>query len=189
MLSGAGGSALLELYYKPKRDRWRAAALLLSEVLLNTELALLQATTRFEDPKKLPADFSFSLMAWDAVAPRLSELPPDLLKRILLLYNRYRACNHAVVLHSKAADERTSLPPKNGEERRKQLTVFINSTIDVFDTGLDNTLEDARDILPQLLQLGGGRRRPRAAVEAYRLRCEQYFAERDRRRQTLERTA
>jgi hypothetical protein len=188
MLSGAGGSALLELYYKPRRERWRASALLLSEVLLNTDLALAEAAARFDNAKKLPADFSFSLMAWDVVAPRLSELPPELLKRVLHLYNRYRTCNHAVELHAKAVDERTSLPKEN-DERRKQITVFLNSTIDVFYTALDAALEDARDILPNLLELGGGRRRPRAAVETVRLRIEQYFAERDRRRHTLERSA
>jgi hypothetical protein len=43
VLAGAGGSALLELLWKPRRDRRRAASLLIAEVAMNTELLLLQA--------------------------------------------------------------------------------------------------------------------------------------------------
>ena len=118
MLSGAGGSALLELYYKPLRERKRAARLLLSEILLNTDLALLQANARDRAPKKIPADFDFSKLAWNAAAGLLSELPLDLLKRVVLLYNRYDSCNHLVNLYSQTFDELKSLPrrtaiPKN----------------------------------------------------------------------------
>ena len=52
LLAGAGGSALLELLWRPRRDRRRAAAIIVAEVALNTELLLLQAHARMADLKK-----------------------------------------------------------------------------------------------------------------------------------------
>jgi hypothetical protein len=179
IISGAGGSALLELYYKPRRDRRRAAGLLLAEILLNTDLALLQAHARWKAPKKIPSDFSFSLMSWDAAAPLLSELPLDLLKRTVLLYNRYQACNQAVQSYSKTLDDRNALP-KDAEDRRKQLEGFLKSTIDVFNTGLDHSIDDGKELLPKLLGLSGTKEKgdQEKAVKTYQQRVDEFLAER-----------
>src|SRR5262245_12375852 len=77
ILSGAGGAALLEVYWKPRQDRRKAATVLLSEILNNTQLCLLQANARQKAPKRIPADFRLELQGWDAAQDKLSELPPD----------------------------------------------------------------------------------------------------------------
>src|SRR5438067_1384586 len=89
IVSGAGGSIVLELIWKPRRDRRRAASLLVAEVALNTELLLLHAHARTFAPKSIPADLSMSTLAWDAAAPLVSELPRERLRAVVTLYNRY----------------------------------------------------------------------------------------------------
>lgn len=152
IISGAGGSALLELYWKPRRDRQKAAALLLAEILLNTDLALLQAHARVKTPRTIPADFAFSSLAWDATTDLLRELPPDLVKRILLLYRRYQHLNFCVNEYAKTMDE---LPSWSDPHQIAILKGHLNSTIDTFNTGLDTAIDTGKEILPQLLKLSG----------------------------------
>ena len=156
IISGAGGSALLELYWKPRRDRRKAAALLLSEVLLNTDLALLQAHFREKFTRKIPGDVSFSHLAWDATTDLLRELPADLLKQILLLYVRYEQLNSYVQEYGKTLDELQAAQAANNAHRETMLKGHLNSIIDAFNTALDKVIETAKDpILPQLLKLSG----------------------------------
>src|SRR5713101_1656696 len=91
ILSGAGGAALLEVYWKPRRDRRRAAVILLSEILNNWQRCILQANARQKAPKRVPADFHIELQGWDAAQDKLSELPPDTIKSVMLLYSHFRA--------------------------------------------------------------------------------------------------
>lgn len=52
VLSGAGGSALLELIWKPRRDRRAAAALLYAEILQNSQMVLFWSELRKNTPRK-----------------------------------------------------------------------------------------------------------------------------------------
>jgi hypothetical protein len=113
ILSGAGGSALLELWWKPRRDRRKAAGLLLADGLLNTELLVLQAHARFKNPRSIPADFEMSVLGWDTAGNVLSELDAELLKSLVLLYNRYRYLNKCVLLYAETLRELDSVAPTN----------------------------------------------------------------------------
>ncbi|MGH7564048.1 MAG: hypothetical protein ACREK5_06465 [Gemmatimonadota bacterium] len=152
ILSGAGGAALLELYYKPRRDRRRAAALLLSEILLNADLALLQAHVRQRIPRKMPSDFSFSTMAWEACSEMVSELPVDLIKRVVIIYNRYQAGNRILRLYTEASRDLESLPT-DSEGRIVALEAYLNSAVDAFNANLDKTIDDAKEVAPYLIRL------------------------------------
>lgn len=88
LLAGAGGSALLELIWKPRRDRRRAASLLVAEVAMNTELLLLQAHARFKNPTGIPADLRLATIGWEAAGELVSELPTQLLRKLVILYSQ-----------------------------------------------------------------------------------------------------
>lgn len=151
IVSGAGGSALLELYWKPRRDRQKAAVLLLAEILVNTDLALLQAHARVKLPRNISSDLSFSRLGWDATTDLLRELPPDLVKRILLLYKRYDYLNFCVGEFSKTFDELHAV--RNDPQREKVLRDHLASTVDAFNIALDKAIDTGKEIAPQLLKL------------------------------------
>jgi hypothetical protein len=110
ILAGAGGSALLELLWKPRRDKRRAATLLLAEVALNTEVLLLHAHARTSAPKQIPADLRMSTMAWDATANLVSELPPKFIRKVVVLYNRYHSLNRQIALFTDAVGQSQGKP-------------------------------------------------------------------------------
>ncbi|MBL8989743.1 MAG: hypothetical protein JNJ80_25965 [Gemmatimonadetes bacterium] len=181
ILSGAGGSAILELWWKPRRDRRKAAGLLLADVLLNTDLLLLQAHARFKNPRSIPADFQMSVMGWDSAAQVLSELDPELLKSLVLLYNRYRYLNRCVELYAEALREQDAMPKTDPRYPRVQRHLEI--TIDVFNTAIDNTIDDGKKILPRLLA-GAGIKEPKTKpteVRNYQDLVDKLIAEREGR--------
>ena len=153
VLAGAGGSVLLELLWRPRRDRRRAASLVLTEVAFNTQLCLLQTHARTMGSSLVPADFSMSTMAWDAAGNLLSELPTALLRELILVYNQYRSLNDhvkafadAINVHD-AADRGTDLWLKKTQQ--------MKVTIDVFNSGVDATIRNGQKLLPQLTILAG----------------------------------
>lgn len=149
--SGAGGSALLELYYKPKRERRKAARLLAAEININAEMILLQSEIRKKTPRKIPRDCRLLTHAWQSASGSVAELPPGLLKRVQLLYARFEQANENVLLYADAVAELDILPAQSAKGDR--LKAYINSIIDVFNTGLDESFELAKKVLPELIDL------------------------------------
>lgn len=176
----------MELYWKPKRDRQRAAAIFLSEILLNTDLLLLQAHARVKAPRKIPSDFEMSLIGWDAAVDVLRELPPDLLKSLVRLYARYHHINQRVRDYAAALNELQSLP--QDAPRVSILKQHLNSVIDVFNTGIDKSIDDGKLVLPQLLGLAKIKKskEDKAKVREYAKDVESFLAEREQRLQSLE---
>ena len=88
LFSGAGGALLLDLYFRPRRDRKRAAVLLLSEASLNLE-ALLNARGYMDSgtDRGPPSDMVISRTALDLVGTAVSELPPETVDGIIITYN------------------------------------------------------------------------------------------------------
>lgn len=151
LLAGAGGSALLELLWKPRRDRRRAAKLLLAELAVNTELLLLHAHARTTSPGQIPADLRMSTMAWNAVAPMVSELPAKLVRKLVVLYNRYDSLNRQNVLFAEA------LRDKRSEDRGTQITagMMATATLNAFNTGVDATINQGKELLKELMPVAG----------------------------------
>ena len=180
IISGAGGSALLELYYKPRRDRRKAAALLAAEIGTNAELILLHAHFRKTNPRKIPRDLHFSKAAWEIASPFLGELPPDLLKKLLLLYARFDAANEAVLLYDDAVREIRELPKDSPKLIKAQ--EYANTIVDVFNTGLDHAFDSAKAVLPELIKLA---KIPKALrkepADDYEARVQAMMAERKQR--------
>lgn len=152
IISGAGGSALLELYYKPRRDRQRAASLLFAENMLNGQLLLLQAEARKKRPRAIPEDYRLSMLAWEASQDVLRELPTDLLRKIVLLYNHYHDLNANVSKYATVYRELNSLP--EGSDRTTDLRRELNVIIDVFNTGVDKAFEVCKEALAELKDVG-----------------------------------
>jgi hypothetical protein len=151
LLAGAGGSALLELLWRPRRDARRAAVLLVSEVALNTEILLLFAHVRQTNPKNIPADFSLSTVAWEAAAGLVSELPPALVRRLVLQYHHYASLNSHVGLFSAALDARDVAPPESAERAKSERLII--SIIDVFNMGVDRCIHRGQAMIPLLVGL------------------------------------
>ena len=184
IVSGAGGSALLELYYKPRRDRRKAAALLAAEISTNAELILLHSHFRKTNPRKIPRDFHFPKAAWEIASPFLGELPPHLLKKLLVLYARFDAANEAVLLYEDAVREIRELPKDSPNLPKAEQ--YANTIIDVFNTGLDNAFDSAKAVLPDLIKLA---KIPKALSKEpqddYEARVQAMMAERKQRLDAL----
>jgi hypothetical protein len=157
LLSGAGGAALLDLYYKPRRDCKKAATLLLAEILINTELLLLQAHARAKNPRGIPGDFKMSTLAWDTAAPVLAELPAPVLKSALVLYNRYHYLNNCVALYKDALADIERHPPGphggTGVDARAKAERQADLVLDVFNTGIDAAIDHAKELTPLVFAL------------------------------------
>lgn len=151
LLAGAGGSALLELLWRPRRDRRRAASLLTAEIMMNTQLLLLQAHIRQQYPRVVPADFKMSTIAWNAAANLVSELPQRLLRKIVILYGQYDALNRNVVAFGVALDERKAALV--GTDAARDADTMVIRILDVFNTGLDATLKRSQEVLPEIAEV------------------------------------
>lgn len=151
IISGAGGSALLELYWKPRRDRRRAAALIHADIILNMQMILFHAELRKNAPRKIPQDLKLSRLGYDTAGEMVSELPTDLLRPVVLLYNRIDDLNRNVDLYSKALDEFDTLDPSS--PRREKLQHYMNSIIDVFNTGMDKAWDTCKLVGGQIEKL------------------------------------
>lgn len=152
IISGAGGSALLELYYKPRRDKKRAASLLFAENILNAQLLLLQAEARKKRPRAIPEDYRLSMFAWEASQEVIKELPTDLLKKIVLLYNHYHDLNTNVKRYATLCRELDDVPADS--ERADDLRSELNVIIDVFNTGIDKVFATCKETLRELKKVG-----------------------------------
>ena len=151
ILSGAGGAALLDLWWKPRRDRRRVSALLLAEILINTDYLMLQAHDRVNNLKNIPADFKLSVQAWEKAGDRVSELDPDLVKRLLLLYIRYSDINNSVRTFIKLHDKMGALCAS--DPQREVLDRNLAAIIDTFNNTIDIAIESGKSICTSLIHM------------------------------------
>jgi|SRR4051812_27339000 len=184
-LSGAGGSALLDLWWKPQRERKKAAGLLLADVLLNTELLIAQAHARFKNPNSIPADFELSVLGWESASNSLSELDAETLKSLVLLYHRYRYLNKCVFLYAEALRERDATAVDDA--RRPRMERQLDLAIDVFNTAIDSAIEQGKQLLPRILSAAKIKesRTPPGEVRNYQDLVDKLFAEREARMRRL----
>jgi hypothetical protein len=181
LLAGAGGSALLELLWRPRRDRRRAASLVVAEVAMNTELLLLQAHARFANPKGIPADFHLSTLAWNTAGELISELPTKLVRKLVILYAQYHSLNTHVESFGSALRDRNGTTL--GSPERKNAETLLDSIIDVFNTGIDATIERGQEVIPELADLAlikESEAEKRQVVD-YSARAAQIISERQQR--------
>ena len=143
----------MELLWRPRRDKKRAAALICAEVALNTEILLLQAHAREVNPRGIPSDLRMSTIAWDAASGIVSELPHNTVRGLVQLYNKYRALN----LHIEGFGEHLAALKKSapGSKAYADAETMVARIIDVFNSGLDSTLSSGQEMLPELVTLAG----------------------------------
>lgn len=153
ILSGAGGSALLELYYKPRRDVKRVCSVLYAELLQNAQMMLFWAHARKTNPRAIPSDFQLSVFGIGVISDLLKELPTKELREVLLLYSRFEASNRMVEEFARALDHYDGLPESDpGREKSERL---MDTVIDSFNTGIDSAFAQTKRLLPRLMELGG----------------------------------
>jgi hypothetical protein len=181
ILSGAGGSALLELYYKPRRDLKRVCVVLYAELLQNAQMILLWAHTRKTNPKAIPSDFQLSVFGMEVVSDLLRELPAHELQEVLLLYSRFEASNQMVAEFASALDQYDGL--SDDAPRKKKTERLLDTVIDSFNTGLDSAFEQTKRVLPRLMELGGIKEEkdPNELPPDYEDKVRQHLAERELR--------
>jgi len=179
LVSGAGGAVLLEVFWKPRRDRRKAATLLLAEILLNTELLLMQTRARQARPKSIPGDFHMSTLAWDTVSNALVELPAEVLKSVLLLYNRYRDLNTFVGQFAEALRDVDANEP--GSAVRLRAERHSDVIIDVFNTSIDSTIDHAKKLSVTLFKIAGIKPTGEMDYEAMKAKVDRLFEEREER--------
>jgi hypothetical protein len=186
IVSGAGGSALLELFWKPRRDRKRVAGTLLGEILVNTELALLWAHSRQKNPRSIPADLRFSTLGWNAVGGLITELHADLVKSTLLLYTRYQHLNFCIQEYGRVLDELAKSDV--GSNRESTLKRELNATIDVFNTSVDIVFDQGRELAGKLLPVARIKESAKDAQPArdYAADVDKLLRDRARRMKDLE---
>ena len=151
LLSGAGGSVILEVLWRPSRSRRRAAALVHSDLIINAQLVLAHAELRKSAPRKVPQDLILSRLGFDTAEGLVAELPPELLRKLVGYYNLVNDLNRNVGFYADALDLLEGLD--SGSERRKNQQRYLNSIIDVWNTGLDNLHKRALVLLPELERL------------------------------------
>jgi hypothetical protein len=91
-------------------------------------------------------------LGWDATSSLVSELHPDILKSVLLLYRRYELLNFCVQEYGRTLSD---LELASDDPRKVQLKKHLNSTIDTFNTTIDSAREQGRNLAGQLLPLAG----------------------------------
>jgi hypothetical protein len=166
ILSGAGGSALLDLYWKPRRDRRRAAALLHADIVMNMQLIQFHSHLRKNAPRTIPMDLKLSRLGFDTAGNIISELPTELLRPVVLLYSRIDDLNRNVDLYAEGIDQLGTLT--STLQRAKQQH-YLNSIVDVFNTGMDKARETCIEV--------GGRIEKLAQVRVDRNQPKREFAD------------
>lgn len=151
LLAGAGGSALLEVFWRPRRERRRAAALLLTEIAQNTELLILQSHARLQNMWSIPADLRASVFVWDAASDKLGELPLAVMRDVAALYAQYHSLNSNVVLFGEALDRYNAATP--GSKASQSLETDLLNTITVINTGIDKMIDRGQPLIPRLMKL------------------------------------
>ena len=152
LLGGVGGSALMEIIWRPRRERERVIGLLGAEVAFNANLLLHHAEVRALGGPTVPSDLILSTMAWTAAGGLVREIPTDMLNELILLYNRFENLNRLVRRYDEIVRRRDSLTTFVPEHTR--LDKEIRRTEDVFNTGVDSTIGQCKGISVELIRLG-----------------------------------
>jgi hypothetical protein len=142
LFGGAAGSALLELWWKPRRTRRRVAALLAHEVNINGQMLVLHTHLRKRKPRQISKDFQLSHLAFDAVAQEIAELPPKVASHVIVVYHRFDHLERLREWFSEALEKADAA--ESGAESEK-LRQHVLATLDAFNLNLDKTLNDARE--------------------------------------------
>lgn len=185
VLSGAGGSALLELWWKPRQARRKVATLLFMEMIFNTDYLLLQAHWREKKPLNIPDDFALSMLAWEAAIADLKDLDVETMRAVHRLYNRYAALNGYVAKFGVVLDELRGL--QVNAPQRPGLETHRNAILDAFNTGIDVAIDDGKKVLPRLLRLSGLKegKEPDEPPKNYAETVARMIADRDQRLQGI----
>jgi hypothetical protein len=185
LFGGAAGSALLELWWKPRRTRRRVAALLAEEVNLNAQMCVLHTHLRQRAPGHISPDFQLSHLAFDAVAQEIGELPPEAAGQVILTYHRFDHLRRLREMFSERY-RRWRDAESTGQGNLEKLKHSTVNALDAFNVNLDTTLKEAQAALALLRPIAPKRKWREVSAEEYAERVARLEAERIERTKGLE---
>ena len=158
LFGGTGATLFWEGILKPVRARRSLAHVLAEEVGHNLQYAAGQRLLVDKNPGGIPSDFSLSTQVYEALLPRIGELP-KLVGEIVLLYRSIEALN-AIPESFTVAFNKFHDPEGQPTYVLAQLKEQLNGYLGVYRTGLESVVNRANTLLPKLR---------RASVPWYRL--------------------
>lgn len=92
LFGGAGATILWEVFVRPVVVGRSVAEVLSAEISLNLEM-LAAVQSLGQKRTGIPADLSLSIVAFDSLADRIGDLPPNLIGEVIFLYKYFHELN------------------------------------------------------------------------------------------------
>ena len=148
LFGGTGATLVWEGILKPVRARRSVAHVLAEEVAHNLQYSAGQRLLLDKNPRGIPNDFSLSTGVYEALLPRIGELP-KLVAEIVLLYRSIEALN-AIPESFTVALNKLQDPEGHPRHVFTQLEEQVNAFLGVYRTGLESVVNRASTLLPKL---------------------------------------
>jgi hypothetical protein len=149
LFGGAGATLLWELLLKPLRERRSVAEVLAAEVSLN--LQLLAAAKLHARPDKVPPDFELSTMAFDAIAEKMGELPPQTVAEVLFVYRYFKQLSSLPKSYSQFVSDLRATPVE--APYRATVEQELRACVAVFNSYVEKAIIRVNITQPLLLNV------------------------------------
>lgn len=147
-VTATAGVSLIELVWKPARARQRAAAMILTEVQLNSRLLASIKKSREDEPGRVADTVVMSTRGWAAVADEVHHLPSALVGTLLLRYGQFDEINLLARNYSHKVD--LLLPLERGSPKQQALFSEIQSDEKVFGAAVEAVLGECPRTIAKL---------------------------------------
>jgi hypothetical protein len=122
LFGGAGGALLLDLWWKPRRARQRAAVLLHAEIEANSK-SIRERLPKSGQTVGMHPDLLLPTIAWEAVSTDVSEFPVNLADQVVRLYHLYAEIIQYHELLSESLEEYSDVEFRKVEEAQENFRV------------------------------------------------------------------
>jgi hypothetical protein len=149
LFGGAGATLLWEVLLKPLRERRSVAEVLAAEISLN--LQLLGAVKLYARPDKVPPDSELSTMAFDAIAEKVGELPPQTVAEVIFVYRYFKQLSSLPKYYSQFITDLRSTP--SDAPHRATIEQEIRGCVAVFNSHVEKAIVRINITQPLLLKV------------------------------------
>lgn len=187
LFGGIGGTLLWEGLLGPFRRRRNVARAISAEVSTNLQLIAGQLRYSATDAKGIPGDFSLSLIAFNAIAEGVAELPSEALRSVLLFYSHVIYLNDLVRAWGQTLKEFRATPLE--DSNRQTLKGELDSGLEAFHRILAKALETGRQAQDRVFPVGEAWRFKKQKMKFLKVETvdEQVEALQERRAENLKR--
>jgi hypothetical protein len=149
LFGGAGATLLWEAFLKPAAERRSLAHVLAEEIAHNLQYAAGQRIYLNHNPKGIPYDFALSRMVFDAIAPRIGELPEHVAD-IMLIYRHVESLNALPGAFSNAFDAYRVAQTAGGGPRTEEHKRDLETMLGIYKDSLERLVNLSNALLPKL---------------------------------------